>query len=161
MTNRDKYLTLTEVAAKSGVSERTIRRRIDKGEIGAEKVDGKLMVLAESITELTEMDTYVNRDKILLLKELQQTVSSLRRHVSALEEQLVAKDAQLREKDEDLRRKDEQLAEASHRHDTVVMQIAKMLEYERQPFWRRWRKRKALQVPEGVVDMGAEDENQS
>lgn len=144
MINRDKYLTLTEVAAKSGVSERTIRRRIDKGEIGAEKVDGKLMVLAESITELTELDTYVNRDKTLLLKELQQTVSSLRRQISALEEQLLAKDAQLREKDEDLRRKDEQIAEASHRHDTVVLQMTRLVEYHQQPFWRRWRKRKQL-----------------
>ena len=146
MTNSDKYLTLTEVAAKLGVSERTIRRRIDKGEIGAEKFDGKLMVVADSITELTEMDTYVNRDKTSLIKELQQTVSSLRRQVAALEEQLENKNTQLKEKDVDLRRKDEQMAESGQRHDTVVMQMTRLVEYHQQPFWRRWR-RKQLPGP--------------
>ncbi len=146
MTTSDKYLTLTEVAAKLNVSERTIRRRIDKGEIGAEKFDGKLMVVADSITELTEMDTYVNRDKTSLIKELQQTVSSLRRQVAALEEQLTDREAQLREKDADLRRKDEQMAEAGQRHDTVVMQMTRLVEYHQQPFWRRWR-RKQLPGP--------------
>ncbi len=146
MTNSDKYLTLTEVAAKLGVSERTIRRRIDKGEIGAEKFDGKLMVVADSITELTEMDTYVNRDKTSLIKELQQTVSSLRRQVAALEEQLENKNTQLKEKDVDLRRKDEQMAESGQRHDTVVLQMTRLVEYHQQPFWRRWR-RKQLPGP--------------
>ena len=141
MTTSDKHLTLTEVAAKLGVSERTIRRRIDKGEIGAEKFDGKLMVVADSITELTELDTHVNRDKTALIKELQQTVSSLRRQVAALEEQLENKDAQLREKDADLRRKDEQMAESGQRHDTVVMQMTRLVEYHQQPFWKRWRQK--------------------
>lgn len=145
MTISDKYLTLTEVAAKLGVSERTIRRRIDKGEIGAEKLDGKLMVVADSITELTELGIYVNRDKASLIKGLQQTVSSLRRQVAALEEQLEDRNAQLREKDAYLRRKDEQMAEAGQRHDTVVMQMTRLVEYHQQPFWKRWRRK---QLPE-------------
>ena len=151
MTTSDKYLTLTEVATRLGVSERTIRRRIDRGKIGAEKFHGKLMVVAESITDLTELDTYVNRDKSSLIRELQQTVSSLRRQVVALEEQVEDKDAQLKEKDADLRRKDEQMAEAGQRHDTVVMQITRLVEYHQQPFWRRWR-RKQLPGPANIEE---------
>jgi excisionase family DNA binding protein len=147
MTTSDKHLTLTEVASKLGVSERTIRRRIDSGGIGAEKVDGKLMVVADSITELTELDTHANRDNTSRIRELQQTVSSLRQQVSALEDKLEDRDAQLREKDADLRRKDEQMAEAGQRHDTVVMQITRLIEYHQQPFWKRWRRK---QLPEGT-----------
>ena len=54
MTTTDKYLTLTAVATKLGVSERTIHRRIDNGDIGAEKFHGKLMVV------LTPLQTYPN-----------------------------------------------------------------------------------------------------
>ncbi len=46
-----------------------------------------------------------------------------------------------------------QVQEASQRHDTVVMQMSRMLEYERQPFWRRWFKQKALQAPGDVMEM--------
>ncbi len=141
MATNDKYLTLTEAATKLRVSERTIRRRIEKGEIGAEKFDGKLMVVADSIKELKELDTDINRDKSSLIKELQQTVSAMRRQVAALEEQLEDKYAQLKEKDADLRRKDEQMAEAGQRHDTVVMQMTRLVEYHQQPFWKRWRRK--------------------
>ncbi len=54
---------------------------------------------------------------------------------------------QLTEKDRQIENLQTQLQEASHRHDTVVMQMSKMLEYERQPFWRRWLKQKALPPP--------------
>lgn len=144
MTSNDNYLTLTEVAARLSVSERTIRRRIEKGEISADKVDGKLVIPAESLTELTDFGTYVNKDKALLIKELQEMLSSMRRQMAALEAQLERKEAQLKEKDEHLRIKDEQIAEASHRHDTVVMQMTKLLEYHQQPFWRKLFSRKAL-----------------
>ena len=151
MTTTDKYLTLTEVATKLGVSERTIRRRIDNGDIEAEKFHGKLMVVADSITDIPELDTSINRDKSSLLKELQQTVSTLRQQVTALEEQVADKDAQLKEKDADLRRKDEQTAEAGQRHDTVVMQMTRLVEYHQQPFWKRWR-RKELPGPANIAE---------
>ena len=60
---------------------------------------------------------------------------------------------QLAEKDRQIESLQIQLQDASQRHDTVVMQITKMLEYERQPFWRRWFKHKALPAPGGVMDM--------
>ena len=62
------------------------------------------------------------------------------------------------EKDKQIENLQTQLQDTSQRHDTVVMQIAKMLEYERQPFWRRWFKHKALPAPEDVMDMGQGNE---
>jgi len=59
---------------------------------------------------------------------------------------------QLTEKDRQIENLQIQLQGASQRHDTVVMQMSKMLEYERMPFWRRWWKQKALPPPENIMD---------
>ena len=78
-------------------------------------------------------------------------MSTLRQQVTALEEQVADKDAQLKEKDADLRRKDEQTAEAGQRHDTVVMQMTRLVEYHQQPFWKRWRRRE-LPGPTNIAE---------
>ena len=55
----------------------------------------------------------------------------------------------------------EAIEDASHRHDTLLMQMTKMLEYERQPFWRKLFSRKALPPPAdgNVVDMEPSQNN--
>lgn len=60
-------------------------------------------------------------DKSLqLIKKLEQDNQELCRQLEYFQEQVL-------KLQEDLRRKDEQIAEASHRHDTVVMQMNKLV----------------------------------
>lgn len=142
------YLSITEAAKKLGVSERTVYRRIDRGEIPTVMVGDKRMILAHALTPASDVEHSQ-------IKALEAEVDRLRDEVSQLKAELGRKDRKLDEKDEDLRRKDEQLAEASHRHDTVVMQMTRLLEYHQQPFWRKLFGRKALPPPadETIVDM--------
>ena len=48
------YLSIAEAARKLGVSERTVYRRIDKGEIPTAMVGDKRMILAHALTSLSE-----------------------------------------------------------------------------------------------------------
>lgn len=77
--------------------------------------------------------------------EQQGELSAMRAHIQSLERQVAEKDKLI----ESLQM---QMAETDHRHDVIVMQMSKMLEYERQPFWRRWLKQKALPPPENIID---------
>jgi hypothetical protein len=54
------------------------------------------------------------------------------------------------------------MADASHRHDTVVMQMTRLVEYHQQPFWRKLFSRKALPSPvEGnVVNMETQEDKE-
>ncbi len=141
------YLSIAETAKMLGVSERTVYRRIDKGEIPTVMIGDKRMILAHNLTPMSG-------DEIPQIKELEEELDRLRDEVSQLKAELERKERKLDEKDEDLRRKDEQLAEASHRHDTVVMQMTRLLEYHQQPFWRKLFSRKALPpaVDETIMD---------
>jgi hypothetical protein len=84
-----------------------------------------------------------------MVQYLQSENQRLLQENAELKEELKRKDAQLEEKDGDLRRKNEQMADASHRHDTVVMQLTRLVEYHQQPFWKRWRE-KRKQLGEGT-----------
>ncbi len=160
----DKYISISETAKRLGVSERTVYRKIDKGEIKTAELGDKRVVLAESLTGMSQ-------DNALLIQQLEASRDTLRHRVSQLENELEDEKEKreadsdywkrrLEEKDKQTENLQEQLAEASHRHDTVVMQMSRMLEYERQPFWRRWFKQKALPAPGDVMDMepGTEEE---
>jgi len=89
-----------------------------------------------------------------------QVVEQLRSENEHLRQQVTQLQERLDEKDNDLRRKDEQIAEASHRHDTLVMQMTRLLEYHQQPFWRKLFSRKALPPPadETIMDMQLGDD---
>ena len=56
---------------------------------------------------------------------------------------------QLEEKDKQIDKLQKQLEDASHRHDTIVLQLTRqmeqsqrLLEYKSEPFYRRWFKKK-------------------
>lgn len=76
------------------------------------------------------------------MEQLQKENDDLKQQIEYLKQQSQRKDDQIE-------KLQEQVAEASHRHDTVVMQMTRLLEYHQQPFWRRWRKRK--QLPEATI----------
>ena len=93
-------------------------------------------------------------------------VASLRRDrnvavIAELKAQIEDLRGQIDKKDQQIENLQIQLQEASQCHDTVVMQMSKMLEYERQPFWRRWFKQKSLPPPGDVMDMEPDTDKES
>ena len=134
------WVTVSEAATALNVSDKTIRRRVKEGKLEAKLEGRRLLVKLDN--ELDNMSDNVSKDEV---------IADLRTQLDDLRHQVQEKDRQI----ENLQT---ELSDASKRHDTVVMQMSKMLEYERLPFWRRWR-RKALPAPESVVDMETEDTN--
>ena len=138
----DNWYTIAEAVGILGVSDRTIRRRIDKGELKT-KLEGKVRYIHIDIMSSTMPDEMSSRELINQLKSENER----------LVQQLSEKDRQIEGVQRQLEETQKDVAEASHRHDTVVMQMTKMLEYHQQPFWQRWLKIKALPAPKNVVDM--------
>jgi excisionase family DNA binding protein len=150
-TYSDKYISISEAAKRLGISERTVYRRIEKGEIETIELGDKRVILADSLTE-------VSQDNALLIHQLEAENNALRQRMSQLEDELKHEKERheadsdywklrLEEKDKQIDKLQEQVAEASHRHDTVVMQMTKLLEYHQQPFWRKLFQRKQLPSP--------------
>jgi len=129
-----KWVSLNEACEILGISLSTLRRRIDASEFES-KLEGKKRLV--SISDEVQVSSKTTQAAL---------IDQIRQENDRLNQQLAEKDKQI----ENLQI---QLQDASQRHDTVVMQISKMLEYERQPFWRRWLKHKALPAPEDVIDM--------
>ncbi len=126
------WLTITEACDRFGISERTLRRRINEGKVVSKKRGKRRLVLAESLAALSEMaEVKVSLQGSSYLAEL---VEGLKADKERLQRQV-----------EDLQT---ELKESSNRHDTIVLQLTRqldqnqrLLEYHRDPFWRRWFKR--------------------
>lgn len=129
-----KWVSLNEACEILNISLSTLRRRIDAGEFES-KLEGKRRL----VTISDEVQVSSKMTQAALIDQLRQENGRLNQ--------------QLAEKDRQINSLQNQITEASQRHDTVIMQISRMLEYERQPFWRRWFKHKALPPPENVMDM--------
>ena len=135
-----KWVSLNEACEILDISLSTLRRRIDAGEFES-KLEGKRRLVSIS----DEVQVSSNTIQTALIDQLRQENDRLNK--------------QLAEKDRQIKGLQIQLQDASQRHDTVVMQMSKMLEYERQPFWRKWFKQKSLPPSGDVMDMepGAEE----
>ena len=136
-----KWVSLNEACEILDISLSTLRRRINAGKVES-RLEGKKRLV--SISDENQVSSKTTQATL---------IDQLRQENHRLNQQLAEKDRQI----ENLQT---QLQDASQRHDTVVMQMSKMLEYERRPFWRRWFKQKALPAPENVVDMETEDHKQ-
>ena len=152
-----KWLSTIEACQVLGVSQSTLRRRIDKGEIESKLEDGRRLVLVT-----TDEDMVTTAPESELTTELRSQVDHLKEQFESLHNQLSGKDKQIEKLQGQLERANEALAEASHRHDTVVMQMTRLIEYHQQPFWRRLFSRKALPPPEQIMDMepGGDQDNE-
>ena len=112
-----KWVSIGEASAALGVSPSTVRRRIEAGEI--------------------ESKTEVKRRLVWIANELQ---------VSSKDDALVV---QLQRENEYLKKKLDEITakyeESRERQDTIILQLTRqldqnqrLLEYHREPFWRRW-----------------------
>jgi predicted nucleic acid-binding Zn-ribbon protein len=161
-------MSVADAARVADVSERTIQRRINKGEYPTKTVDGKRVVRLSdtSDTKVSNLSQDVSQSEVIERLEadkerLQERVNELSQSVAELQDDSRGLKEQLQRKDQQIENLQTQLSDASQRHDTVVMQMSRMLEYERQPFWRKWRNRKALPAPGDVMDMETETEEKS
>jgi len=114
-------LTLAEAAQKLGKSESTVRRLIRDGKIEAERV-GRSWIVSD-------------------LGDLKPASSDAA--VEAIVEQLRSENEYLREENRELRG---QLEQSKVRSDTIILNLTEqraLLDDLRQPFWRRWRRKKA------------------
>jgi len=97
-------MTVGEYAKKYGISEHTVYRKIEKGEIAAEKCQGNWTILVKD--DLSEKKDNSVKD-------------------NEQDDQLIE---QLRDEIEYLREKLDQAQEDRQRADTIIMQLTKQLE---------------------------------
>jgi len=119
----DKWVTMAAACQTLGISDRTLRRRIDQGKIVSKLVNGRRLVLIDFGGH-----TAANEADALLTEQLRSEVEYLR---------------------EELRRSREELVQSKERSDTIILQLTrqlenqqKLLEYQQSPFWKRWFRRK-------------------
>lgn len=124
-----EWVTVKDAAIIRKCSERNIIELIRKGELEAKK-DGRKWFILMDASEISSAESPQNAEIISLLKV-----------------QLEEKDSQIKSLQQQLEEMRKDAAEAGHRHDTVVMQMTKLLEYHQQPFWRKLFSRKALPGP--------------
>ena len=157
-------MTIAEVAKLTGKSEQSVRRAIKSGKLQSTMVGGRYKINEDDITDsLRDSQPAVTDSRDDSQSGSQMVVIEsklLKARILELENDKEGLQHQLTEKDKQIESLQTQLQDTSQRHDTVVMQIAKMLEYERQPFWRRWLRHKALPAPGNVMEMepGTEEE---
>lgn len=155
----EEWITASEASELLDISERQVLNRIYNGKLKAKK-DGKKWLIHKSLSEPSELPNEVLESsrnaprKEELISYLRDQVEHLKAQAEQKDQQLTEKDKQIEKLQVQLERANEALAEASHRHDTVVMQMTKLLEYHQQPFWRRFFSRKALPSPadESIVN---------
>ncbi len=138
MTNEDKspneWRTIVELAAELGVSDRTIRRRIDTGEYEAKKEGRKILVKVDNLDAKGGiMANMVSKDELLGI---------LRTQVTDLKGQRQQKDSQI----ETLQ---EELGQAREQSNTIILQLTRqlenqqmLLEHHQAPWYRRMFRKK-------------------
>jgi hypothetical protein len=136
----DNWYTLAEAVGVLGVSDRTIRRRIEKGELETKLEGNSRYVYIDTIDTLSSAAP----DSVsgtALMGQIKSENEHLREQVTELQLQL---------KEERLRADD-----ARERQDTLMLQLTRqleqsqrLLEYSGSPWYRRWF-RKRRKPPEG------------
>ena len=153
----NKWVTIDQAATILGVSAMTVRRRIDKGALESKLENRRRLVCITNDSQMIHSDEQLaeqlRRENEILEKQIDiqnEQIKELREELKQEKERL---QQQLDRKEEQTQILQTQLGEASNRHDTVVMQMTRLLEYYQQPFWRRLFSRKALPPPDHIVDM--------
>lgn len=153
----EKWQTLAEACQTLGLSERTLYRRIDKGEIQSKLEGKKRLVLVDLPNDRVESDKILSLSDVPDIQVLEQENERLKGELDALRRDLQDARHQIQAKDKTVEQAQRDAAEASQRHDTIVLQLTRqleqsqlLLEYKSEPWYRRlFSKRKARgQEPE-------------
>jgi len=158
-------MTIKEVAEHIGKHNDTIRRAIQSGKLEATKVNRVWDISDEALSAYMQAqgistDALGNAEGYAqpYAEDMQSIMQQLRSENERQREQIADLQEQLREAREELREARQAAEEASHRHDTVMLQMTRLLEYEQLPFWRKLFSRKALPPPEQIMDMEPGDD---
>ena len=134
-----EWITVKDAARIRNCSERNIIRLIQAGELEAKK-DGKRWLILMDTSELDSASS----------PQLTEVMSALKVQLQEKDSQIGKLQDQLEQMRNDMAGMRKEASEASERHDTIVLQLARqieqsqrLLEYHEEPFYRRWfRKRK-------------------
>ena len=138
MTNKaessEEWRTIAELAAQLGVSDRTVRRRIENGEYEAKKEGRKLLVRVDKLdTQSGIVADMVSKDDL----------------IGILKTQVADLKTQLQQKDRQMEMLQEELGHAREQSNTIILQLTRqleqsqrLLEYHQDPWYRRWFKRR-------------------
>jgi len=119
----DKWVTMAAACQTLGISDRTLRRRIEQGKIKSKLENSRRLVLIDSGGHMA-----ANEADAALIEQLRSEVEYLR---------------------EELKQTREELTQSKERSDTIILQLTRqlenqqnLLEYQQSPFWKRWFRRK-------------------
>ena len=82
----EQWVTLQQAAATLGVSESTIRRRRDAGELQSKQENGRYLIM---------VDATVTPNSAIVIEELRQQLTDKNQQIGDLKAQLVTKDQQI------------------------------------------------------------------
>jgi excisionase family DNA binding protein len=137
----NEWITVSSASRKLNVSDRTIRNWIDKGKLIAKKEKGRWLIDDSSLRQVgNDLSDESGKPEI---------VSVPLDHYDGLTTRL----GQLESENTQYKRMLVAHEDETKRHQDEIKELKVQLEYHQQPFWRRWRKRKALPAPENVVDI--------
>jgi len=154
----EEWITTSEAAGLLNISERQVRNKAASGKLKAKR-DGNRWLIDRSLTEV-EVELEGNRSE----SDISAGSSD---NYEVIVEKLEVENEWLKKRVEELERylseARQDAAEAGHRHDTVVMQMTKLLEYHQQPFWRKLFSRKALPAPidKTIMNMEADEKKET
>lgn len=138
------WVTVSQACETFAISRRTLSRWVKQGKVESKLENNRRLVL---VIEEGHSETLEGHIETPMAQDMSQQVliEQLQKENDDHEQQI----AYLREQNENLQRQVEEasraLAEASQRHDTIVLQLTRqlenqqrLLEYQQAPWYRRW-----------------------
>ena len=133
------WITVKDAAGKLDIAERTVRHWIKQGKLTAKKDKGIWLIDADTIKGTTPGKPTANGKVVSEESASSATVSVPLDHYDGLTTRL----GQLEAENTQYRKMLVAHEDETSSYQDEVKQLKEQLEYYRQPFWRRWRKRKA------------------
>lgn len=136
-----EWVSMKQACDVLGVSLSTLRRRISRGEIESKLDKHRRLVL---IRHDTSSDTSMTQNATLLES---QVVEQLKRQTEMLQEQLDKRETEVA-------KLQDELSQSKERSDTIILQLTRqvdqsqrLLEYNQEPWYRKWFKKKREEKP--------------
>ncbi len=134
----EQWQSLADACQTLKISERTLYRRIKQGEIKSKTEDSRRLVLIDLPDGRVLSDKLADSSDTILLQQVQS-------ENELLKDEIQQKNTQIENFQQQIDETNKTQAEASQRHDTIVLQLTRqieqaqrLLEYHQEPFYRRW-----------------------
>jgi hypothetical protein len=138
-----KWVTVKQACNILGISRTTLYRRIKQGEIETKKDESSMTSCFIDVPNGTDNGT------INIPDGTPRSAAQLEQEMKQWREKVEFQVKEIAELKQELRRKDERLEDNRQRQDTIILQLTRqldqsqrLLEYHREPWYRRWFKKK-------------------